>query len=228
MRYLNTERFLVTSNDKEGRQNYKDNYDRIFGEKRDETPTLCLDCQKPIPEDELHEVCAMGHIERCCACYELRQNGRSSGDGIEMKVKYYANLIVPLEAQQPVYYAHPIWFYNTDREREDIEEICRQLGSVLNPNAPEHEAGYQKRKASTGSGMGYFLEDVLPMCRSCVFRADYDGSVSSGVALEVKWFAERGLPTYELTPEGSLVPAVIDPTRVLTIDESRRRCGKRP
>ena len=60
MKYLESERFLVTSNDNEGRKNYQENYDRIFGEKSEEAP---------------------------------------SEDAIEMKVKSYANLIVPLEAQ---------------------------------------------------------------------------------------------------------------------------------
>lgn len=124
-----------------------------------------------------------------------------------------------------VYYAHPLWLYDTAVERADVELIERELGSVLNPNAPEHDAAYKTRKAATGNGMDYFLEDVLPGCGACVFRADTDGLVSSGVVLEVNWFAERGLPTYELMADG-LVPAVVDPERVMIVEESRRRCGK--
>ena len=125
--------------------------------------------------------------------------------------------------EKPTYYAHPLWFYGTEAERADVELIERELGGVLNPNAPEHEAAYFARKKATGKGMDYFLEDVLPGCVACVFRADTDGLVSSGVVLEVNWFVERGLPTYELTDAG-LVPATVDPARDMGVEESKRRC----
>jgi hypothetical protein len=218
MKYLHEEKFIVNSNDNEGRKKYLENYDRIFGDKP-EPEKVCTDCS------------ADGELS--CLCPDASPLRTGAGDAIECRVKMYANLIVPLEAQigpvenpLPVYYAHPIWFYNTEREREDVAEIERLLGlSVLNPNAPEHETGYQTRKASTGRGMDYFLEDVLPGCSSCVIRADADGKISSGVVLEAQWFIERGLTTLELTDDG-LVPANITPERVLTIEESRRRCGK--
>lgn len=35
MKYLNEERFIVNSNDKEARRKYNENYDRIFGEKQE-------------------------------------------------------------------------------------------------------------------------------------------------------------------------------------------------
>lgn len=71
MKYLQEERFIVNSNDKQSLKNYADNYDRIFGE-----PEPCR--KRPGTED-------IAHTDDC--------------DGIECKVKLYANLIVPPEAQ---------------------------------------------------------------------------------------------------------------------------------
>lgn len=123
-----------------------------------------------------------------------------------------------------VYYAHPIWFYNTDRERADVT-IIKQIGNVLSPNAPEHETAYQARKASGGKGMGYFLEDVLPTCSACAFRADTDGKISSGVALEVQWFFEHGRPVYEVLDDGIVCVKASDlDGRVLSIEDTKARC----
>lgn len=220
MKYLTEERFIVNSNDKQSLKNYRDNYDRIFG-KKDECSCPHQDANEP------------DHDTACPAA------APKDTDAIEMRFVTITHFCKVCEAlvpdpenhqhhaviNKPVYYAHPVWFYNTADERADVEEIARQLGAVLNPNTPAHDEAYKARKATTGNGMGYFLEDVLPGCGACVFRADADGKVSSGVAIEVAWFVEHGLPTYELTVEG-LVPATVDPARVLTIEESRARCCK--
>lgn len=226
MKYITEERFIVTSNDKEARRKYAENYDRIFGEKG------CDECS--CPHGDANEPANM-HDSACPA----KAVAPKDADAIEMRFVTITHFCKVCEAlvpdpenhqhhaviNEPVYYAHPIWFYDTDDERADVEEIARQLGGVLNPNAPEHNTGYRERKARTGNGMDYFYEDVLPGCRACVFRADRDGRISSGVAGEVSWFIERGRPVYEIV-DGALVPAGLDPTRVMSIEESRRRCGK--
>jgi hypothetical protein len=71
MKYLHEEKFIVNSNDNEGRKKYLENYDRIFGESEP--------CRKRPGTDDIV------HTDDC--------------DGIECKLKLYANLIVPLEAQ---------------------------------------------------------------------------------------------------------------------------------
>jgi hypothetical protein len=50
VKYINEERFIVSSNTSEAQKNYSDNYDRIFGEKPEAahaeccTPQLCATC----------------------------------------------------------------------------------------------------------------------------------------------------------------------------------------
>jgi hypothetical protein len=43
MKYLSEEKFIVNSNDNEGRKKYLENYDRIFGDKP-EPEKVCTDC----------------------------------------------------------------------------------------------------------------------------------------------------------------------------------------
>lgn len=131
------------------------------------------------------------------------------------------------EPEPRVYYAHPIWFYNTNTERADVATIEQQFGcNALNPNTPEHDAGYNTRKAETGVGMDYFFENVLPNCIACVFRADIDGMISSGVAVEAQWFLERHIPVYEIAAGLVISITALDPIRLMSIAESRKRCGR--
>jgi len=51
MKYLNEERFIVNSNDREGRKNYNENYDRIFGEKPEPPASVTVEVSHPDPND---------------------------------------------------------------------------------------------------------------------------------------------------------------------------------
>jgi hypothetical protein len=53
MKYLTEERFIVNSNDNEGRKKYLENYDRIFGEKQEE-PAHCAGCDEVVCECDVH------------------------------------------------------------------------------------------------------------------------------------------------------------------------------
>lgn len=106
----------------------------------------------------------------------------------------------PTEAGMKIYFAHPMSMYGTQFEALCVSALEDRYGkgSVVNPNAPEHKAAYQARKAATGEGMSYFLDTVLPGCDAVAFVACRDGMITSGVAMEVEWFRERGLPVLEL------------------------------
>jgi hypothetical protein len=85
------------------------------------------------------------------------------------------------------YYAHPMTIYNTPQEERDIL-LLGQLGFVVvNPNAPEHSEAYGKE------GMKYFMQ-LASECDVIAFRALPDGSITAGVANEIK----AGPPVFEL------------------------------
>lgn len=87
------------------------------------------------------------------------------------------------------YYAHPISLYNSSIEQQDVALIKAMGYEVVNPNGPEHEAGFQNY------GMAYF-EGIVSRVNVLFFRAFPDGSISAGVAQEI--VAMDGRPVVEL------------------------------
>lgn len=106
------------------------------------------------------------------------------------------------------YYAHPLTDYNTFRELLDVKTLRRLGFEVLNPNAPEHDAGYKVH------GMTYF-EELVDSCDVLAFRAFIDGKIPAGVVKEVERAEKYGKPTFELP-----APRF---DRVLTVEETRAR-----
>lgn len=116
-----------------------------------------------------------------------------------------------------IYYAHPVTWYDTPAEADDVARLERILGApVLNPNGQDHQAGYDVR------GMDYFFEDVLPQCSACVVRSFRDGMIGAGVWSEAAWFARRGMAVLETYAHG-LMPFSFDERRRLSLDAGRVR-----
>lgn len=105
-----------------------------------------------------------------------------------------------------VYYAHVMALYDTPQEKRDVQLLQRLGFDVLNPNRPAHAAGAKRE------GMEYFKGLVLK-CDVLAFRALPDGSISSGVAMEIKWAQEADMPVFELPGSVS--------RRCLTVEQTR-------
>lgn len=90
-----------------------------------------------------------------------------------------------------VYYAHCMSIYNTPQEQRDLKTLRRLGFKTVNPNSEKHEAG------ANLLGMAYF-EKFADECDAIAFRALPDGSISAGVAKEIRWFRRRGKPVFEL------------------------------
>lgn len=105
-----------------------------------------------------------------------------------------------------IYYAHSISLYNTPQEERDVLAL-RMLGfSVLNPNAPQHDAGYKAQ------GMAYF-DTLLDECDGLAFRAHPGGAIPAGVAKEISFMKLRGKPIFEL-------PTFVG-RQLLSVDDTR-------
>jgi hypothetical protein len=89
------------------------------------------------------------------------------------------------------YYAHAINIYNTPAEARDVDTISQLGFDVLNPNALKHDVGYKAQ------GFGYFL-GLVDTVDCVVFKALPDGSISSGVALEIQHAIARHIPVIEI------------------------------
>lgn len=123
-----------------------------------------------------------------------------------------------------VYYAHPLTEYDTQREELVVAGLELCWDQVVNPNTPEHSAGY------AAHGMAHF-DRVCADCDACVFSSFSDGKVGAGVYREAQQFLETGRPVFEAHVVGLgeqrqavLLPTGgIDPRRVLTIEQTRKR-----
>ena len=132
-----------------------------------------------------------------------------------------------------LYFGHPISLYDDPLEVELVAEIKRRFPDweIVNPNSPEHQAGYvayeKTRKDEDGkpTGMGYFFECVLPTCDGGVHLAFRDGMFGKGVFGEAEWQQLHGFPTWEILPDGTIseLPAPIDPARCLSREETWTR-----
>lgn len=105
------------------------------------------------------------------------------------------------------YYARPMSIYNTAQETRDCAEI-EKLGYVpIQINKKE----IQERVAIDG------MEVFLPLVRQAdvlFFRSFYGGSIGAGVAKEIAWAVESGIPVFEF-------PQSIG-RRTLSVDQTRQ------
>lgn len=114
-----------------------------------------------------------------------------------------------------VYYAHPISIYNSPQEQRDLTLLLGLSLEVLNPNSPEIEARYK------AEGMALF-EPLVKSCGALAFRAFLDGSIPAGVAKEIQWAREAGLPVFELPTAIARRSMSVEATR-----EAITNCGAR-
>ena len=142
-----------------------------------------------------------------------------------------------------IYYAHCMAIYNTPQENRDVamlEDLFRTdvsggwMGDVVNPNTPEvNEACRELRAAwnenrlevdvpgypggtydsASAAVMDRIFKPLVLSCEALAFRALPDGSIPSGVAQEIQWAVQAGLPVIEL-------PSAVN-RRTLTIEQTR-------
>jgi hypothetical protein len=136
-----------------------------------------------------------------------------------------------------IYYAHCMAIYNTPQENRDVavlEEIFGRHNTVVNPNHPEVNLectqlrnawnenrlevdvpGYPGGTYNTASDavMDRIFKPMVKECDALAFRGLPDGTIPSGVAQEIIWAREAGLPVIEL-------PSAID-RRTLTLQQTR-------
>lgn len=129
-------------------------------------------------------------------------------------------------AEKPLmYFGHPINFYNTTKEAELIRAIETRFPeySVENPNQPFHQEMYKKWKAEKGSGMKYYFEELLPRMAAGTFLAFEDKMFGAGVFGEAESIHNQRKPIWEISLDSIITPMVIDTSRMLSIEETRKR-----
>ena len=98
-----------------------------------------------------------------------------------------------------VYYAHPINYYNTTTEVKDIETLEKLGFEVFNPNQKWIEQGY----INSGRDMNFF-KTLIDGCHCLVVRPNHKNDITSGVAIEINYAYEIGIPVFVLTDHTTL------------------------
>jgi hypothetical protein len=98
-----------------------------------------------------------------------------------------------------VYYAHCIALYGTPQEDRDVEHLETLGFEVLNPNNPDVSRDVAELKAAGREDYMDYFHDLIQSCDAVAFRSLPDGRIPAGVAKEVQWADEVGIPVIELT-----------------------------
>jgi hypothetical protein len=128
-------------------------------------------------------------------------------------------------AKKRLYYMHPVNTYDTELEREQLEQIAELFEDweIVNPNQPEHQAECARLKAEGKRYMQYFV-DLANSCDGGVFLPFRDGMIGAGIVKEALALVGRECPVWELTHDHCLSHFNHeDDSRFLTVDDTRAR-----
>lgn len=127
-----------------------------------------------------------------------------------------------------IYFAHPVWTYDTWTEIAIVAGLEAEGWTVINPNAPEHQAAYLQ------GGMAYFTGLVAGCDALAWLGEDYrnwdimgggSDEVGAGVAREILEAIVHGKPVhyvYQHKDRWQSCPATM-PSTILSITETRAR-----
>lgn len=115
-----------------------------------------------------------------------------------------------------IYYAHPISFYNTEKEKLLSNLLLSHGYEVVNPNTPESEEGYKD------FGMDYFY-GLVKNCNALAFQRFDDGMIGAGVAGEIKIAFEINIPVYDISYGLMSLTHNIPENSFLSIKDTRKR-----
>ncbi|MBI5004762.1 MAG: hypothetical protein HZC04_01070 [Candidatus Lloydbacteria bacterium] len=124
-----------------------------------------------------------------------------------------------------LYFGHPINTYNTTLEERLLRKISLSFPSweIENPNQQHHQEQYERWKETTGTGMNYFIKQVLPNCHGGIFLPFRDGAWPSGVFMEAKFIADKGWPIWMIVPSGDITALSLSRGVSLTREETISR-----
>lgn len=144
-----------------------------------------------------------------------------------------------------IYYAHPMSWYGTDRERADVKALAEH-GEVINPNSERFEQLVNKAKRNSFPVMQIFADFIRQEADVVAFRRfSGDHKIGAGVAREVLeariwnkqiWEVIGGRGVFNSKPvvnkftmdAGQFdVATSFDLHDVLTVDETRDRIARR-
>lgn len=148
---------------------------------------------------------------------------------LEERSKKALSLIV----ENSIYFAHPVNYYfgsnfnvHGTKEIELLKIISEKFEEYIphNPNQPFHQENYQYWKQTTGKGMNYYFDIILPKMSAGIGLSFNDGFFGTGVFGELENIQNQDKPIYEINEAGIITPInKLDHSRSLSIEETRKR-----
>lgn len=128
-----------------------------------------------------------------------------------------------------IYFGRPVSTYgNVDLERRLKAAITLNFMEgdkvdILDPQGEEHQRGYREYRERTGSGMNYFLIEMLPRATKGVFLPFEDGQIGAGVWTEADYLLQSGKEIFEISYRGDISVLTMDESRRLSVEDTRAR-----
>lgn len=135
-----------------------------------------------------------------------------------------------------VYYAHPMSWYDTPEEYEDIKAISTIPDvKVVNPNTPAFNCRVSKARTSGYPVMQIFADTIRDDIDALCFRRFKDGKLGAGVAREIFEAKIWGVEVWEIMDDSQhdghryiqFYPDECLSTETLTVEETKRRVAAR-
>jgi hypothetical protein len=102
-----------------------------------------------------------------------------------------------------IYYAHPMSWYGTTGEADDVAALKAQGYTVMNPNDGEghFEGLVQREKLLAKPDIMRIFREALRSCDGLAYRplTHGPGMITAGVAVEIMEAIVRGLPVFRLS-----------------------------
>lgn len=127
-----------------------------------------------------------------------------------------------------IYYAHPMSWYNTTDERDDIR-LLEHFGDVVNPNTPWFQEQVEQALERDFPVMQVFADYIRTDADVVAFRGFRDGKVGAGVGREVLEAQVWGKRIWRLAGISGTAShtlwreATLSLKDVLTVAETRQR-----
>lgn len=119
-----------------------------------------------------------------------------------------------MTSKTKLYFSHPVSDFGTEYEAQVVTYLVNLGYDVVNPNSPEHQAGYAER------GFAY-TKEVRAGCDACAFLRFPSGVVGAGVANEVAGFIKLERPVFEIKRDMTLAPLHGVPSNILNQNATR-------
>lgn len=123
-----------------------------------------------------------------------------------------------------IYYAHPMSWYDTSAEKEDIVKLNRLGYEVLNPNQKKYsDMVNQMRRSNSDADIMSIFTKLVKSCDAIAYRPFKDDTIGAGVAREV---LDALVMEKKIINLSTMKQELFHMNQILSIDDTRSKIKK--